>query len=290
MQALVTSREMLGLQAETVYPLGGLAYADAVGLYAWTRCDCSCTARSRPAPIHLAAPGCAVAAPRLRVGAGDAARMVLAATWVSTLSLPEIADEIACCPEFRLEMADAPPAIGASALFEPTWQRLTERRAVFIRLAVFPAGGASGHSGDNRCKPAGSAKPGQQGDSVAHARRALRIQPLRQLRPNVSTRRATPCPRRTHCAYYAGFLAECETDIKGGARQLAALAEIDEDFENIRLAWDGRLSSSRRTCSAGWRNRGPVSVHPWPGLETLNSISALSVGGVLCCVPSFWRK
>ncbi|MBE2182988.1 MAG: AAA family ATPase [Anaerolineae bacterium] len=40
-----------------------------------------------------------------------------------------------------------------------------------------------------------------------------------------------------HNAYYADFIAERESDLKG-RRQLEAVAEINADFENIRTAWN----------------------------------------------------
>lgn len=252
-QALVTSRVMLGLQAETVYPLGGLAYADAVEDFTHldavrlflhraqqTRADFTLQPQDVPSLLRVC-----------QLVQGMPLALVLAATWVSTLSLPEIADEVACCPEFLAgEMADAPPRHWSiRALFEPTWQRLTEpERAVFIRLAVFPAGGTrqaiQAITGANLPvlqslvnKAILSRTPGGRYE-IHELLRQFAAERLDAAGDTVSTQDA-------HCAYYAGFLAECETDIKGGARQLAALAEIDEDFENIRLAWDWAIEQQQ---------------------------------------------
>ena len=46
----------------------------------------------------------------------------------------------------------------------------------------------------------------------------------------------TAAVRDRHCAYYAVFLQEREADLKG-ARQQAALAELEADSQNLRAAW-----------------------------------------------------
>src|SRR5688500_8333010 len=47
---------------------------------------------------------------------------------------------------------------------------------------------------------------------------------------------AASATQETHSAFFINFLAQREEDVKG-RRQIAALREISDDFENIRKAW-----------------------------------------------------
>src|SRR5207248_6919152 len=46
----------------------------------------------------------------------------------------------------------------------------------------------------------------------------------------------TAAARTAHSTYYLGFLHQREADLKG-RRQLAALDEVEADFENVSAAW-----------------------------------------------------
>jgi hypothetical protein len=175
----------------------------------------------------------------------------VAAAWVEVLSLPEIAEEIAWSFDFlTAEMRDAPRRQWSiRAVFEPTWDRLSEtERDVFKRLAVFRGGctrqAAQAVTGASLpvlqalvCKAVLSRTP--KGRYEIH-------ELLRQYAEDrLVAAGEADAARDAHCAYYAAFMHARESDSKGGDRQIAALDEIDADFENVRAAWEWAVEQRR---------------------------------------------
>ena len=140
---LVTSRERLRLNSETVFTLEGLATSDdepeqgaAAALFVQS------AQRVRPTFAPTAADWPAIQQICQLVG-GMPLGLILAAMWVELLSPAEIAAEISRSLDFlAAELRDMPERHHSlRAVFETTWQRLsTEERTVFQKLAVFRGG------------------------------------------------------------------------------------------------------------------------------------------------------
>jgi predicted ATPase/transcriptional regulator with XRE-family HTH domain len=237
---LTTSRERLNLQGEQLVPLGGLsaeAAADAAALFTAT------AARSRPR-FRLSAENQADVARICALVGGMPLAIELAASWIDTLALSEIAVEITRdLGLLASEAYDLPERHRSMrAVFDATWQRLDEaERDVFARLAVF-RGGCT--------RPAAQAVAGATlrqlhtlvGKSVLRYRpederyvihELLRQYAAERLAADPAHERAT---REQHAAHYLDAIGQRAADLTG-ARQREALDAIEADGENVRVAW-----------------------------------------------------
>ncbi|HEX2907802.1 MAG TPA: hypothetical protein VHO69_13115 [Phototrophicaceae bacterium] len=169
--------------------------------------------------------------------------ILLAASWVGVLSLPEIADEIARNLDFlETSLRDIPERQRSiRAVFDYSWSLLTEaERQVFMKTSVFRGGFMR------------EAAQQVAGASLQHlislvGKSLLRRNPktgryeihelLRQYAAEQLDRAGeTDATRKAASVYYAAFLQQREADLKG-RRQVAALDEIELDFPNVRRAW-----------------------------------------------------
>jgi predicted ATPase/class 3 adenylate cyclase len=243
---LATSRERLKLREEHIYPLGGLAVpggeasrsSDAVELF---------VQRAR-----LLRPDYAPTIDDLGVVAricclvdGMPLAIELAAGWVDTLALPDIALEIEHGLDLlATELRDVPARHRSMrAVFEASWRRLgAMERAAFTRLSVFRGGGARRAVQE----VTGATLPQLQallGASLLHydagrdrytVHELLRQYAAEQLSTDPADERAT---RERHAANYCALLDHQRADLHG-ARQPEALSAIEADGENVRAAWE----------------------------------------------------
>ena len=244
---LVTSRERLNLVEEWVLDVGGLAYPDyddeshpqdysAVELFVQHARRASVgftlTEANRPAVIRIC-----------RLVDGMPLGIELAASRVRVLSCGAIAEEI----ERSLDILETPTRNvelrhrTMRAAFEPTWARLNDQeREVFRKLSVFRGGftregaelvaDASLHTLSSLVDKS-LLRAGESGRFDLHE--LLRQYAEEQL--NLSGK--VEAVHNAHSVFYAEFLFQRVRDLKGH-RQVAALAEITTDFENVRMAWE----------------------------------------------------
>ncbi|MBZ0293940.1 MAG: NACHT domain-containing protein, partial [Anaerolineae bacterium] len=139
---LVTSREILNLRDEWLYPVGGMAIPpedsddaesfDSVQLFAWY-------ARRMRHNFALSAEIDAVA--RIaRALQGMPLALELASSWIKTLTCAQIADEIQHNTDLlQSNLRDFPERHRSMrAVFNQSWQQLTEQeQQVFQRLSIF---------------------------------------------------------------------------------------------------------------------------------------------------------
>lgn len=144
---LVTSRERLNLQSETVFSMRGLAFPaqpadhdamhfDAVKLFVQSAAQVRSSYEPHAEEWESIARIC-------HLTEGMPLALVLAAAWTGVMSVAEIAEEIRHSIDFlAVEMRDMPQRQWSmQAVFEATWNRLTaEERAVFMKFAVFRGG------------------------------------------------------------------------------------------------------------------------------------------------------
>ena len=245
-RVLVTSRERLNLRAETVYGLSGLDFPtwetpeDALEYEAVTLFMQSAQ-RVRP-DFTIHADTLDDLARICRLTAGMPLGIELTAGWVDVLSLEQIAAELQRGLDIlETDLRDVPERQRSLRVtFEHTWERLTEEeQAIFMRLSVF------------------------RGGFTVEAARAVAEADLRSLRKlaNKALVQVSPTGRHDihellrqfgaeklavsaeqshveakHATFFADFMLERKQDIRTN-RQLEALALIDSDFENVRVAW-----------------------------------------------------
>jgi serine/threonine protein kinase/predicted ATPase/DNA-binding SARP family transcriptional activator len=259
---LVTSREQLNLSGEAVYPLAGMTYPErqttaaiepaaysAVQLL-WQR------ARLVQADFALTGEDLVHAARICQLVGGMPLALVLAAGWLELLSLKEIAAEIAQSLDFlETEKRDVPARQRSiRAVFDSSWQRLaSEAQQVFMKLTVFrggftrqAAGGVAGAGLRTLRTLANKSLISVDQDGRYTIHELLRQYGEAQLKAS-GEEEAT---NAAHSAYYLDLLRRLEDDLKG-RRQLAALDEIDSDFENVRAAWEWALQHGDEAAVAG---------------------------------------
>jgi predicted ATPase/class 3 adenylate cyclase len=213
----------------------------------------------------------------------------LAASWVNTLSPEEIVIELERGLDLlEADMQDIPERHSSMrAVFDHSWQLLTEREChVLAGLSIFRGGfsrDAAEYVTEVNLREMKSlinkslVNPTPSGRYNLHEllRQFLeeKLQKLEIWHEEVKQR---------HCAFYTLFLAEREEALKG-IEQLRALAEIEADIGNIRLAWDEAIQKRSLPCLEGsifglssfytWRNRYQEGERAFrSAVDTLSSI------------------
>ncbi|UCC62353.1 MAG: tetratricopeptide repeat protein, partial [Anaerolineae bacterium] len=261
---LATSRARLNVQGEHLFPIAGMHFPDretledathysAVGLFLTS------ARRSQPS-FEPTADDLTDVVRICRLVEGMPLGILLAAAWVQMLAPAEIAAEIGQSLDFvETDLRDVPERQRSiRAVFNHSWNLLTEReREVFQGLSVFRGGfawqaaqqvtGASlrelmtlvNKSLLHRA-PAPSATPstplraGLRTGGRYEVHELLRQYAAEKLDQDQAAREAV---HDRHSAYYAAALQRWEADLKGPQQQ-TALAEIEADGENVRVAWN----------------------------------------------------
>ena len=245
LKLLVTSREVINLQEEWIYPLEGLDQPDdpAAALDSFAASRLFIERAHRVAP-HFDASGQAddiVAICRL-VG-GTPLAIELAATWARSLTCRAIAKEIQASLHFLTSHQRNIPQRHRSmrAVFDRSWQFLTPaEQTVLRRLAVF--------QGDFRRDAAEAVaaatlpiltalvdkslvRVAAQGRYQLHE--LVRQYALERLEEDAAEATAA---RRRHAEFYlAIFDQRCEEFIS--SRHHTVVQEVNTDYENVRVAW-----------------------------------------------------
>ncbi|MBL8152655.1 MAG: AAA family ATPase [Anaerolineae bacterium] len=245
LKVLVTSRERLFLHGEALFSLGGLSYPNgqhedgqpSEALDLLTQC-----ARLIIPDFELDGRSHMEAARLCQLTGGMPLAIELAAARLETLSLAEIADSISqSAAVLNTAMRDIPQRQASiQAVLAASWDQISEaERDIFVRLAVF-RGGCSRRAARIVTGARSEILSSLVGKALVRLNATGRYtfhELLRQYaEEQLAARASEQAARDAHSAYYLGFLAEREGDLKGG-KQSAALDEIDADFENIRAAW-----------------------------------------------------
>ncbi|MEO8392908.1 MAG: tetratricopeptide repeat protein [Chloroflexota bacterium] len=251
---LVTSREVLNLHEEWLYPVRGLPYpekndAEQPGAYSAVQLFVE-RARQVRGDLSLADEQAAV----IRVCQlveGMPLAIELAAVWTKALRTDEIATEIQRSLDFLSTSLRNVPQRHQSmqAVFEETWRRLSEEeRRVFSALSIFSGGfrreAAQAVAGvsmrvlsDLVDKSLLTREPDGRYQIHELLRQYAEARP--QTIPEESTR-----IHDLHAAYYVHFLDQRDNDLNGGRQREAAL-EIEAEIDNIRAAWSWAVEHFR---------------------------------------------
>ena len=251
LRLLVTSRERLQLSSETVFvlnsldvPSGPLPHA-ALG-YSAVQLFVETARRTRPTFVLDATNEQAVIHICRLVG-GIPLAIILAAAWVKLLSPAEIVTELGQGFDLlETEFRDLPARHHSMrVVLAQSWQRLSAlEQAVFRRLAVFRGGFT---------RPAAQSVAGASLRMLsrlvnksliqrdAHGRYTLHELLRQYAEAELDATDQTAATRTAHYRYYTEYLHQHEADLKG-RRQVAALDEIEADFENVRAAWQWAIA------------------------------------------------
>ena len=255
LKMLVTSREVLNLRAEWVFPVEGLSFPpqdhgesidhfDAVRLF---------VNRARHVRRDFALPNERDAVAQIcRLLDGSPLGIELAASWLTTLSSAEIAAEIQRGLDFLTTSLHDMPERHRSirAVFDQSWQRLTaDEQRVLAKLTVFRGGCRR----DAAVEVAGadlSTLSSLVAQSMLYLRESGRYD-LHELLRQYAEARLHEAPEEEqaahdlHCAYYAQSLSEIEPQLKGKG-YLEALDAIQEEIDNVRAAWRWAVTHDRQ--------------------------------------------
>ncbi len=236
---IVTSREMLYLRGETLFPLDGLSFSPPENGVTSDAAELFVQSARRTDPAFRVVESQETAIDEIcRLVRGMPLALDLAASWVTVLTPTEICDEI----RQNLDLLEAQqmniPARHRSirAIFDSTWGRLHEtEQETLLRLVVFRGGftrsaaqqvaGASLRMLNPLLSKSLIYRIGQR-YAIHELFQQYLIEKL-QADPDFMGQFET-----IHCQYFAGYLMEHESEIVGGMPQVAL-----EDFENIQQAW-----------------------------------------------------
>jgi predicted ATPase/DNA-binding SARP family transcriptional activator/tetratricopeptide (TPR) repeat protein len=244
---IATSREQLNLPEEWVLPIEGLTYPQddrASALEAYSAVELFMQqAQQADAAFTLNE------SDKRRVGhicqlvEGMPLGVMLAASWVKTLSCAEIEHELGRDLDFLVARSRQLPERHRSlrAVFMHSWQRLSEaERVAFQQLAVFQGG----FRAEAAAQIVGASLHvlAQLVDKSLVRRDTSGRYDLHEVLRQYATEKLTASPaeadrvRAWHGAYYLNLLCEMEIDLKG-RDQLGALNFLRAESENLRAAW-----------------------------------------------------
>lgn len=262
---LVTSRERLNLLEETVFRVGGMAYpeqdtAPDATMYGAVQLFLERTHCLQP-DLFLTADGITHATRICRQVQGMPLAIILAAAWANSLSLEEIAQEIARGFDFlQTETRNMPERHRHfRAVFDPSWNMLSEaERNVFVRLSVFRS---------SFTREAAQAVAGASLYVLATLvnKSIIRHDPtgrydIHELLRQYAEEKLNASPQERAAVhdqfstYYAAFMdKQCKRF--NSPEQRAALEDIDREITNVKAAWhhmigNGKIDEIRKTVAS----------------------------------------
>jgi serine/threonine protein kinase len=245
---IATSRQRLSQTGETLFHLSGMDFPDwetpdDALEYAAVKLFMNSAKRIRP-DFELLADNLDVVARICKLVQGMPLGIVLAASWLSVLSLAEIADEMQGSLDFlETDETDLPERQRSiRAVMDYSWEQMTDsEQQVFMKLSVFRGGftreaaqvvaGANLRILMSLVNKSLIRRDADSGRYEIHE--LLRQYADEKLEIAAETERI----HDAHKNYYADFMQEHAIDIKG-RRQLEGLNEVESDFENVLVAWE----------------------------------------------------
>lgn len=259
LKILTVSRERLNLQEEHLLPIQGLKVPEnqrvvrsPAALQAYSAVQLFLQRAQAVNPnftLTEADKPCIIQICRLTEGVPLA--IELAAAWLRLLSCQEIAGEIEQNLDFLTTSLRNVPERQRSlrAVFDYSWRLLTEEeRRVFRQLAIF----RGGFQFEAARKVTGAALPLllalvdksllRRAETGRYTRHLLLWQYADEKLDEIPAEKEQV--QALHSSYYAAFLQQQESRLKGG-QQRESLAEIGAEIENIRLAWRWAIENSQ---------------------------------------------
>ncbi|MEJ2558458.1 MAG: BTAD domain-containing putative transcriptional regulator [Anaerolineae bacterium] len=246
-KTLITSRARLNLSWEWAFQLDGLAVPGSdeqreLEAYSAIQLFVQSARRARHSFSLLASDEPHVA--RIcRLVEGMPLALELAASWVRAISCQEIAAEIERGLDFLATAAPDVPRRHRSvrAVFDQSWRLLSPgEREAFRQLSVFRAG--FGREATEKVTGTSLVVLAALVDKSLVRRLPARRYEVHELLRQYAAEKRDKIPGEReqlldrHSGYYAAFLQEREEALQG-RHQEETLAEIDQEIENVRLAW-----------------------------------------------------
>ena len=310
-RVLATSRERLGVNAETQFVLDGLrvpaAQAEAAP-FGFSALQLFVEAARRANPhFELGDEHIAHVTRVCSLVEGSPLGILLAASWMGTLSPAEIDAEMSRSLAFlEMDAADLPARHRSlHAVCEHSWRMLSgEQRAVFARLSVF-RGGFTRAAASAVALADLRTLAGLVHKSLVRSRLGgMRYELHELLRQHAEAKLGEVSADYTatldrHCSYFAEFLAAREQELRGPA-QRAALHAIEAELANVHAAWRwilerGRLPELSRAIEAlgsYYERKGScaeaealfrsAAAHLAPQASAQNPEAARLLGWILC--------
>jgi predicted ATPase/DNA-binding CsgD family transcriptional regulator len=258
---LVTSREVLNLQEEWLYPVQGLSFpissltplltgqGEELAAYSAVQLFVERVRRVRR-DFSLAEEQANVV--RIcQLVEGMPLALELAASWTKTLACAVIADQIQRNLDFLATNLRNVPERQRSmrAVFEQSWKLLpAEEQEVFKGLAVF-RGGFSQEGAARVAKASLPILANLVDKSLLQVEGNGRYQ-IHELLRQYAAEQLVRSPENVtrvydlHCSYYCEYLNQWHTDMKSGRQQEAARV-IATDLENVRAAWQWAIQQTK---------------------------------------------
>ncbi len=252
LKLLVTSREVLNLQEEWLYPVAGLPIPDDLSNPDAIRDDAVALFIERARRVRhdfSPQPELADIVKICRLVEGTPLAVELAAAWIKTLSCADIAAEIQKNITFlETGLRNVPQRHRSMrAVFEQSWQMLSlEAQQVYARLSLFRGGfrreaakQVAGASLTMLTSFVDKSLLVWEANASTERGRSGRYHIHELLRQYAATQIAGAelIPRQErHTNYYIQFLHQRTADITGDLQQKAT-QEIHADLDNIRVAW-----------------------------------------------------
>ncbi|MBL8131453.1 MAG: protein kinase [Anaerolineae bacterium] len=262
---LVTSRERLNLSTETIFTLGGLDVPSASA----SESDLPASSAVRlfvgsARRVHGSVPFPGEDLRRIaeicRLVGGMPLAILLAASWTEMLSIAEVIEEVrGGLDALESQWRDLPERQRSiRAVFDATWARLSDKeRAIMMRLSVFRGGFTrraaeqiAGASLRLLASLINKALLVMDADGRCTVHELLRQYAAEHL----TVAGAEADAHAAHSAYYLEALTRAEPELIAH-NQLAVLADVRIDLENVRAAWD-------RAAETGDFARLAQALHP----------------------------
>ena len=252
---LITSRERLKLSGETIFVLQGLDFPDwetpeDALTYSAVKLFVQSAKRAQPG-FELLADDLHYVARICRLTQGMPLGIVLAGAWLEMLSPQEIATELSQNLDLLETDLDDVPARQRSirTVFDYAWERLTENeQTVLMKASVFRDGfireaaqAVTRASLRVLMSLVNKSLLQRDGEGRYQIHELLRQYAVEKL-PQFET--IAKDTRNQHCGYYSAFLGNHDENLKGENQQ-SALAALDLDIENARIAWQWAVKQKK---------------------------------------------
>jgi predicted ATPase len=256
LKVVTTSRQRLGLAAEHLFLLSGMGFPeDEVGesSHSWSGVRLFAESARRVRGDFALTEQTAVDAARIcRLVEGLPLGIVIAASWVNVLEPDEIAAEIEKSFEFlSSELVDMPSRHRSlRAVFDYSFGLLTAgERAVLARLAVFRGGFTRAAAETVAAADLRSLATLMNKSLITRDPESGRFaihELLRQYAEHALDASGRERDRAVvaHTSYYSAFLRNKSDKLKG-ARPELAVAEIEPELANVRVAWPTLLTTGQ---------------------------------------------